>query len=649
MKNYGMFATLLCAPLLFACSEKANQTDEAMTSTSSSTVESQQQSNEKTDTAADAVMTDITTGVDYHSFSNPDEIRVTHLSLDLSANFDTKQLVGKVRLDIERAAPSNNQLILDTRALNIAKVTVAGEEVPYKLGETDPELGTPLSITLPPKADSVTVAYSTSPDASGVQWLTPAQTAGKQHPFLFTQAQAVHARSFIPLQDSPKVRVTFDANIKTPPELLAVMSAANDPTTKRDGDYSFTMPQAVPSYLIALAIGDLEFKSMGKRTGVYAEPALLDAAAAEFEDTEDMLEVTERAYGPYQWDRYDLLILPPSFPFGGMENPRLSFITPTVIAGDKSLVALIAHELAHSWSGNTVTNATWRDLWLNEGFTTYLTYRIMEVVYGHQRYKQEAVLGYQDLTRDLAALDEQDEILAIDLRGRNPDDVFSNIPYEKGALFLRELEQKVGRENFDAFLMQYFEDFAFQSITTDQFIAYLDKTLLANYPEKLDRERIHAWIFEPGLPENAPKPESDAFDIIDKVRAQWLAGSRPASDIDTRLWTVHQWLYFLNNMPKSLTSSQLDELDAAFSLTNTSNNEIAHSWLMIAVANEYKPAYERLYNYLTSIGRNKLVKPLYRELVKTPEGKAFAAKAFAEAKPGYHPLTIKANEDYVKP
>ena len=648
MRKYGLLATFICAPVLFACSDnqsvdtaKADK-DKAVKVESGSNA---QAANTQVEKHADEA---IASGVDYHSFANPNEVRVTHLSLDLTANFESKQLIGSVTLDIERAKPENDTLVLDTRGLDIQRVSVDGEDVPFDMGETDPDLGTPLSITLPSAANSLTVAYSTSPEASGVQWLTPAQTAGKKHPFLFTQAQAVHARSFIPLQDSPQVRVTYDATIKTPEALLAVMSASNDPTTERDGEYEFTMPQPIPSYLIALAIGDLEFKAMGERTGVYAEPALLESAAKEFEDTEAMLEVTEATYGPYQWDRYDLLILPPSFPFGGMENPRLSFITPTVIAGDKSLVSLIAHELAHSWSGNTVTNATWRDLWLNEGFTTYLTYRIMEMIYGHDRFKKEAVLGYQDLENDVAALDDNDEILAIDLRGRNPDDVFSNIPYEKGALFLREIEQKIGRENFDAFLMQYFKDFAFKSITTDTFIAYLDKTLLKQYPNELDAERIHTWIFEPGIPEGAPHPESDAFSKIDETRSAWLSGGIKAADIETGQWTVHEWLYFLNNMPESLSEAQLVELDSAFSLTSTKNNEIAHSWLMIAVENNYQPAFERLHSYLVSIGRNKLVKPLYRELSKTPEGKAFAKRAFEEAKPGYHPLTVKANEGYVE-
>lgn len=643
MKKIGWVA--ICAPMLFACSEQPSQettTPSAVSDSADSKIAA-----ESAVSKIDAV-SEIEAGKDYHSFANPSEVRVTHLALDLTADFETSKLFGSATLTVERSAPSFNTVVLDTRALDIASVTVNGEAMPFDMGDADPELGTPLSVELPEGADKLTIAYSTSPEASGVQWLTPAQTAGKQHPFLFTQAQAMHARSFIPLQDSPQVRVTYTATIHTPEALLAVMSASNDPTTARDGEYSFTMPQPVPSYLIALAIGDLKFKPMGERTGVYAEPSMLDAAAKEFEDTEAMLEVTEKTYGPYQWDRYDLLILPPSFPFGGMENPRLSFITPTVIAGDKSLVSLIAHELAHSWSGNTVTNATWRDLWLNEGFTTYLTYRIMEMIYGHDRFKKEAVLGYQDLQNDIQALNEEDEILAIDLRGRNPDDVFSNIPYEKGALFLREIENKIGRENFDAFLMQYFEDFAFKSITTDTFLAYLDETLLVQYPDKLSKARIQKWVFEPGIPEGAPVPESDAFDKIDTTRSAWLAGEVEAVNIDTELWTVHEWLYFLNNMPNELSAEQLAELDAAFSLTTTQNNEIAHSWLMIAVANEYKPAYDRLYEYLVKIGRNKLVKPLYRELSKTPEGKVFAKRAFEEAKPGYHPLTIRANEGFVE-
>ena len=590
----------------------------------------------------------IEVGKDYHSQSNPEQVSVKHIALDLTVDFEQRVIKGSATLDYVKHDVKVRTLVVDTNDLTISSVTSGVNDLPYRLKPENSFLGSALEITLPEDGSAVTINYATSPAASGVQWLTPEQTAGGQHPFLFTQAQAIHARSFIPLQDSPQVRVTYEAVIRTPKGLLAVMSASNDPHAERDGVYEFSMPQAVPSYLIALAVGDLKFKAMGERTGVYAEPALLESAAAEFEDTESMLIATEKIYGPYSWDRYDLLILPPSFPFGGMENPRLSFITPTVIAGDKSLVSLIAHELAHSWSGNAVSNATWRDLWLNEGFTTYLTYRIMEIVYGTDRFNMEAVLGYQDLDADIKRLDANDEILAIDLRGRDPDDVFSNIPYEKGALFLREIEHAIGRQNFDKFLKQYFQEFAFQSITTDQFIAYLDKTLLAEYPSQLDAQRIKQWIFQAGIPNDAPTPESNAFKIVDEARSKWLSESMAAADIDVTAWAVHQWLYFLNNMPDELSKNQLSELDAAFKLTASKNNEIAHSWLLMSVENWYEPALPRLHDYLTSIGRNKLVKPLYRELAKTEKGKIIGRKAFEQAKAAYHPLTVKANEGFVK-
>jgi len=597
---------------------------------------------------ANNVTNAIQVGKDYHSFANPESIKVTHLNLDLTVDFAKKVLVGTAQLDFQRVDLNATQLILDTRDLTINGVTAMGKAVNFDLASTDSFLGAALTIDLPADIERVVINYQTSPKASGVQWLTPEQTAGKKHPFLFTQAQAIHARSFIPLQDSPQVRMTYQATIRTPKELLAVMSASNEPNTERDGVYQFSMPQPIPAYLIALAVGDLHFKSMGERTGVYSEKGILDAAAAEFADTESMLIATEKAFGPYSWERYDLLILPPSFPFGGMENPRLSFITPTVIAGDKSLVALIAHELAHSWSGNTVTNATWRDLWLNEGFTTYMTYRIMQMIYGDERFEMEAVLGRQDLQADIDSLPANDQIMAIDLRGRDPDDVFSNIPYEKGALFLRELEHKVGRENFDQFLLGYFEEFAFKSITTDQFVSYLEQTLLKKHSAKLSKQRIEQWIFQPGIPEGAPMPESDAFSVVDQSRSDWLAGKIQANEIDSEKWVVHQWLYFLNNMPEKLSQQQLADLDKTFALSNSKNNEIAHSWLLISVKNWYQPAFTRLHDYLTSIGRNKLVKPLYKALSQTPEGKVMAQRAFTEAKAGYHPLTVKANEGFVQ-
>jgi leukotriene A-4 hydrolase/aminopeptidase len=594
---------------------------------------------------------------DAHSYSNPEQVRVRHVALDLEVLFDRKVLKGSSTLTIERIKPDADSLKLDTQDLKIVKAETSNDgttfaPTQFTLGAADKILGAPLAIQLPPRATKVYIEYETSPNASGVQWLEPAQTAGKKQPYVFTQSQAIHARSWIPLQDSPGVRVTYSAKIRTPKGLRAVMSAGeasfNDLIGGDQSGYSFNMPQPIPPYLIALAAGDIAFKPLGNRTGVYTEPAMLDKAAHEFEDTEKMVVATEKLYGPYRWDRYDILVLPPSFPIGGMENPRLTFATPTVLAGDKSLVSLIAHELSHSWSGNLVTNATWRDFWLNEGFTTYLERRVIEAIYGREREEMEAALGLQSLKKEMDGLPDADEILHVDLNGRDPDDGFTLVPYEKGALFLRLLEETFGRERFDQFLKGYFERFAFQSITTDDFIAHLKKNLLDPNPELAAKIPLEEWIYKPGLPASAPKPQSDAFAKVEAQAKEWLDGKTPAAKLQTKQWSTQEWLHFLRFLPQQLTANQLKELDQAYGLTKIGNAEIAHQWLLISIRNNYETAYPRLEEYLTSIGRQKLIKPLYEELMQTPEGSKRALKIYAKARPGYHPIAQTAVDKIVK-
>lgn len=577
-----------------------------------------------------------------HSYGNLDEVKLEHLDLDLNVNFDAKVLEGYVDITFERLKEGVSELILDTRDLTIDKTQIwsngAWKDTAFDLAKKDPVLGSKLTIDLDDSTNKVRVYYKTQPQASGLQWLTPDQTAGKKYPFVYSQAQAIHARSFVPIQDSPAVRVTYNAHLTTPEELLAVMSAFNEPDTERDGDYYFEMPQAIPTYLIALAVGNLEFKAMSDRTGVYAEPSLLDASVAEFEDTEKMVEVTEEMYGPYRWGRYDLLILPPSFPFGGMENPRLSFITPTVIAGDKSLVSLIAHELAHSWSGNLVTNSTWRDFWLNEGFTSYVENRIMEELYGEERATMERALSVQGLREEVKTLPKGDTILNVNLDGRDPDDAFSGVPYTKGQMFLVYLEKKFGREVFDAFLVKYFDDNAFQSLNTAEFKTYLQENLLDKHPGVVSMDEVRVWLHEPMLPEMLPNPTSDAFTSIDTETKGWLADEATLASFGTGEWTVHEWLHFINNLPEDLSQEQMIELDESFKLTDSTNNEIAHAWLLLALKTEYKPVMPRLETYLISIGRRKLIVPLYKQLMEMDEGAEFAKRVYKVARPGYHPL-----------
>lgn len=585
---------------------------------------------------------------DFHSYSNPQEVKVSHIDLDWNVLFDKKILQGTATLQVKSEAPAK-PLVLDTRDLNIERVETAGDDGNYaattfNVGAADKILGAPLTIQLPPGATRVRVHYSTSPQASGLQWLEPAQTAGKKTPFMFSQAQAIHARSFIPLQDSPQVRVTYAAHVRTPPNLLAVMSAeGNSQDAARTGDYNFKMTHPIPSYLIAIAVGDLQFRSLGARTGVYSEPAVVDKAAKEFEDTEKMVAATGKLYGEYRWGRYDLLILPPSFPFGGMENPMLTFATPTVLAGDKSLVSLVAHELAHSWSGNLVTNATWRDFWLNEGFTTYLERRIIEEVYGAPRREMEATLGRRSLEEELAGMKEPDQILHVDLKGRDPDDGFTGVPYEKGALFLRYLEEKIGREKFDKFLRDYFDSHAFQSITTEIFVDYLNKNLLAANPDLVSQADVDEWINKPGLPKNAPQPASDAFTKVGAQANDYASGKIAPSAIQWNDWSTQERLHFLKTLPADFGAQRMGELDGAFNLTQSGNSEIAFQWLMMAIKNNYAAADARLEEFLISIGRRKFVKPLFEELAnKKPDGAARAKAIYAKARPGYHPITQEA-------
>ena len=615
--------------------------------------------------AAGAGPAPIEPGLDYHSFANADQFRTTHIALDLRIDLEGKVISGVVELELKRLDPRATQLVLDTKDLMISDVTQKSADVlgataknqtiwvsrPFRLEKPDPILGSALVIDLPPSrnpVESIRIDYETLPTAAALQWLTPKQTAGRRKAFLYTQSEPIGARTWIPLQDTPQVRATYEAKIHTDSDVVAVMSAENHPTHKRNGDYTFVMPQAIPSYLIALAVGDLKFQETGPRTGVYAEKSVVKAAAKEFADTESMIAASEKLFGPYRWTRYDILVLPPSFPVGGMENPRLTFITPTVIAGDKSLVSVIAHELAHSWSGNLVTNATWRDLWLNEAFTVYLESRITAVVYGEQRASMERVLGLQSLRKDLARLPPKDQVLAIDLRDRDPDLVFSDVPYQKGRLFLGYLEAKFGRDRFDAFLRGYFDHFAFKSITTEQFNQYLTENLLDRFPGIVTHAEMLAWEHEPGLTIGAVLPVSNAFSPVDDARSAWLDGKLQPKTFGLD-WVTQQWLYFLDNMPAPLRAEQLGSLDQAYGLTRSQNAEIEHSWLMLVIRNDYQPSYARLEQYLTTVGRRKLIAPLYVDLMKTPSGSAFAQRVYAKARPGYHPETVAAIDAIVNP
>lgn len=593
---------------------------------------------------------------DVHSHARPEIARVTHVDLDLTADFAAKSLAGTATLDVQGQAGAT-ELILDIRDLDVRAVRdSAGNPLPFQSGEETEFLGRPLTIALPPLAAGetrkVVIQYSTRPEAAALQWLGPAQTAGGEQPYLFSQGQAILTRTWVPTQDSPGIRQTYSARIVVPEPLKAVMSAEMlTPEGEPAGDgmraWRFRMTNPVPPYLIAIGVGDIAFASLGERTGVYTEPSMLEAARAEFPAVEAMVEAAEALYGPYLWGRYDLLVLPPSFPFGGMENPRLTFATPTIIAGDQSLVALVAHELAHSWSGNLVTNATWDDFWLNEGFTVYFENRIMEAVYGRDRAMQEQVLGWEDLQSALATLPPEDTRLKLDLAGRDPDDGMTNIAYEKGAFFLRTIERTVGRDRFDAWLKGYFERNAYRPMTTAMFLEDIRTHLIRGDTALEEALMMDAWVYQPGLPSNAMAPISQAFDPVDAAaRSVFLEGGAPPQGL-WQGWNTQQRQRFLGWRPEGhqagqdwLSEVQLKTLDESLGLSVEGNSEVLFAWLQIAMAHRYEPAVAPTEAFLTGMGRRKFVLPLFQTLWGEGEwGRDLARRIYARSRPLYHPVT----------
>jgi aminopeptidase N len=562
-------------------------------------------------------------------------------------------LQGRATLTFVRR-PEATELVLDTRDLAIARVLDSRQQpLAFRLDPAVEHLGQALVIALPASGDQVVVEYRTSPEAAALQWLTPAQTAGRIHPYLYSQGQAILTRTWIPTQDSPGIRQTYEASITVPRPLRVVMSAemlTADGVDAGDGQraYRFKMDQPVPPYLIAVAAGDIAFRALGPRTGVYTEPTMLASAASELEDLEKMIGAAESLGGPYRWGRYDVLVLPPSFPFGGMENPRLTFATPTILAGDKSLVSLLAHELAHSWSGNLVTNATWGDFWLNEGFTTYFEYRIMEALYGRSRALMLATLGRHDLLREMATLPPGDTRLALDLAHRDPDDGMTSVAYEKGAALVLTIEEAVGRDRFDPWLRGYFNRHAFTSITTQQFVADLQQELIGGDAALRDRLDVTTWIEQPGLPAGAAQVASPAFGQVEAEARRFAQGARAAT-LDVEGWTPQQWQHLLEQLrPTPLSPAQLKDLDATHRLGDTGNSEILFAWLRVAVARQYAPAVPALERFLTTQGRRKFLKPLYEDLMQTAWGQPLARSIYTRARASYHSVAAQTLDGIVK-
>lgn len=587
---------------------------------------------------------------DEHTFSKPELAVVKHLDLDIKVDFDTQTISGKASWQIDNVN-KGNEIIFDENTLNITKVTLGDEEkeTKFKLGTAVELHGKPLHITIEPNTTKVNIYYSTTKEAIALQWLNPQQTADKKSPFLFSQGESIWSRTWIPCQDSPAIRFTYNAKVTVPKDLMAVMSASVNPQKKNEsGVYTFKQDKAIPSYLMAIAVGDIEFKSIDNRTGVYAEPSLLNKAAWEFAELGKMVHAAEKLYGPYRWGRYDVLVLPPSFPYGGMENPNLTFLTPGVIAGDRSLTSLLAHELGHSWSGNLVTNATWDDIWLNEGFTTYVEHRIGEEIFGKKEAEMQDVLTRKDLDDNIAeyGATNPDTRLKVSLTNRNPDDGISQIPYVKGYNFLKVIEAAVGREKFDPFIKNYFDAHAFQSITTEDFVKYLKENLIKDDKALADKIKLDDWIYKPGVPSNITAVSSEDFTAIDNIQKNWRTTG--VKGLSEKIKSTTEKQHFIDYLPADITAEEMAAIDSEFSFTKNGNFVIKRQWFIQAIRHQYKTAYPAIEQFMIATSRTGSLMSLYKELVKTPEGKVWAKKIFEKAKSGYHATTVQAVEGLLK-
>ncbi len=619
----------------------------------------------RTLTAARPDLAPLQSGLDYHSFANIEQFRVTHIELDLRVDFHNKVLFGEAALEVKRLDPNATELVLDTHGLDIRDVSEKPTSVigalaksettwvsrPFHLDKADPILGSPLVIELPPHKRStqiIKIEYVTSPDSASLHWLDDAHTAGKHHPLMYTLSAPIGARGWIPLQDSALVRLTYAAVIRTDDNLLAVMSARNDPEVKHNGNYAFVNRDAMPPSRIALAVGDLRFRATGPRTGVYAEKPLLADAAKEFADTESLLRAAETLFGPYRFERCDLVVLPPQFALTEVGNPRAPFISSTIVTGDRSEESVVARAVAQAWAGDLVGGATPRDAWIDTGLAVYMQNRLVREVYGDARVTADRVLAEHSVREDLAQMDRPDQALAADQRDRDPA-VPRSAADEKGGLLFTFLDGKFGREHLDAFLQGYFEHFAFKSITTEEFLAYLKENLLDRYPGIVSASQVEHWVKEPGLPQDAPLLAVHLYESVDATRSAWLAGKTPAKKLDTRAWITPQWTYFLDGMPGPLRKDQLSDLDQAFGFTRSANAEIASSWFLLVIKSAYQPSYARLEEFLATNGRQTLLVPLYTELMKTPGGEVLAKRVFALARPVYQAHTAAALDAIVNP
>ena len=583
------------------------------------------------------------TNQDPTTYADLSQGKIRHIDFHIKVDFFTRTL--EITAAYQMQEPVHGSLYLDTYKLELLDARLYHRSLAWDFDARDDTLGERLHLKGFEGETEFTLKLRTSPEARALQWMSESQTAGGKHPFLYSQCQAINARSIFPCQDTPSIRFTYSAEVEVPAGLTAVMAAEWVEGSQATGRFTFRMPQPIPSYLFAVAAANLDFRTLGPRTGIYAEPEVIEAAAWEFAEIEKTMVEAEKLLGPYLWGRYDLLVLPPSFPFGGMENPRLTFLTPTAILGTRGQANLVTHELAHAWTGNLVTNATWRDFWLNEGWTTYAETRITEILEGKDVTDLNAVYDEKRTLEIISRMGMNSPRTCLKYQGEEKDaDSFTSVlAYTKGCFFLKECEYAVGRERFDAFIQKYMKTFQFQSLTTEGFLEFLK----AELPDVFEKVDVQTWVYKPGMPETWHKPQSHLYDEVEKALADLKEGRLPARE-QAKNWHRYQILSFLQGLPKTISVEDCKTLEDVLELEKRNDDHFLSYFYATCILSGYQEILPRVENFVERIGRMLYLMPVARAMVEAEWSRDKVRPLFEQVRDRHHPMTIAAMQDFLK-
>jgi leukotriene-A4 hydrolase len=575
--------------------------------------------------------------IDPHSYADLGQGRIKHIDFQIHVDFNKHCLQVQAVYTLDQ--PIEGSFFMDTSDLNVLEVHSNDKKIFWEMDESDPLLGERLHLHGLNGISSFSINLTTSPGASALQWLEAHQTSGERHPFLYSQCQSINARSIFPCQDTPSVRFTYTADVWVAPPLTAVMAAARR-GSQMDGDmncFNFHMPQPIPSYLFALAVGNLTFRELGPRCGIFSEPEIIDAAAWEFAENETKIIEAEKLFGPYVWERYDILVLPPSFPYGGMENPRLTFLSPIFLLGDRSETMIVTHELAHAWTGNLVTNATWEDFWLNEGWTTFAHTRITEAIEGRDYAQFRTALARIRMLKDMDRFGMTSPLTCLwfPMQGLHPDEIFSSIPYHKGNAFLMQLEETVGREAFDAFIKKYINTFRFRSITTAAFVEFMKEEL----PLAASKVDFQKWLYRPGFPEDAPSLKSFIYDDVSEKAEAFVKGERLQSG-EIKDWKPDQIQLFLQLLPERISFEDCSYLEQLFDIHERTAAATLSAFYTLSVRSGYQNVLPGIEHFVATIGRHFLVSPVLRAMTQSDWARNKARPIFERYRSRHHPITV---------